>query len=95
MNLEHPPAIHDVHNVLPLAPQKLKIPIKWRSDYANSFGFNVGSAAEKLAETLLDKHRYICQYENLEVLCTSLIERCETPSDSKMPEIKMAQSLHN
>ena len=27
MDLEYPPANHDVHNVLPLAPEKLKIPI--------------------------------------------------------------------
>ena len=65
VDVEYPPAIHDVHNDLPLAPEKFKIPINWRSDYANSFGFNVGSAAEKLVETLLDKHHYICHYENL------------------------------
>ena len=65
VDLEYPPAIHDVHNYVPLAPEKLKIPINWRSDYANSFGFNVASAAEKLVETLLDKHRYICHYKNL------------------------------
>ena len=65
MDLKYPPAIHDVHKGLPLAPKKLKFPINWRSDYANSFGFNVGSAAEKLVETL-DKHHYISHYENLE-----------------------------
>ena len=51
VDLEYPPAIHDVHNDLSLAPEKLKIPINWRSDYANSFGFNVSSAAEKIVET--------------------------------------------
>ena len=65
MDLEYPPAIHDVHNALPPAPEKLKILIIWRSDYANFFGFIVGSAAEKLVEVLLDKHHYICHYENL------------------------------
>ena len=64
VDLENSHVIH-VHNHLFLAPEKLKIPINWRSDYANSFGFNVASAAEKLVETLLDKHHYICHYENL------------------------------
>ena len=65
VDLEYPPAIHDVHNDLPLAPEKLKLPINWRSDYANFFGFNIGSAAGTLVETLLDKYHYICHYENL------------------------------
>ena len=63
----YPPAIHDIHNDLPLAPEKIKIPTKWRSDYANSFGLNVGSTTEKLVETLLDMHHYVCHYENLKL----------------------------
>ena len=65
VDLAYPPAIHDIHNDLPLAPEKIKIPTEWRSDYANSFGLNVGSTTEKLVETLLDKHHYVCHYENL------------------------------
>ena len=54
VDLAYPPAIHDIHNDLPLAPGKIKIPTEWRSDYANSVGLNVGSTTEKLVETLLD-----------------------------------------
>ena len=64
-DLEYPLAIHDVHIDLPQAPEKLKIPMNWRSDYANSFGFNLGSAAEKLVETSFNKYHYICHYKNL------------------------------
>ena len=38
VDLAYPPAIHDIHNDLPLAPEKIQIPTEWRSDYANSFG---------------------------------------------------------
>ena len=65
VDLAYPPAIHDIHDDLTLAPEKIKIPTEWRSDYANSFGLNVGSTTEKLVKTLLDKHHYVCKYENL------------------------------
>ena len=65
VDLVYPPGIHDSHNDLPLAPEKLKIPKEWKSDYAKSFGLNMSSANEKLVETLLDKKNYICHYENL------------------------------
>ena len=64
VDLAYPAEIHDVHNDLPLAPEKIKIPTEWRSDYANSFGLNVGFSTEKFVETLLDK-THICHYENL------------------------------
>ena len=65
VDLAYLPAIHDIHNDFPLAPENIKVPTEWRSDYANSFGLNVGSTTEKLVETLLDKHHYVCHYENL------------------------------
>ena len=65
VDLAYAAEVHDVHNDLPLAPEKIKIPTEWRSDYAKSFGLNVGSSTEKLVETLLDKTHYICHYENL------------------------------
>ena len=55
VDLVYPPGIHDSHNDLPLAPEKLKIPKEWKSDYAKSFGLNMSSANEKFVETLLDK----------------------------------------
>ena len=84
---------HDVQNDRSLGPEKLKIPITWRSDYANSFGFIVGSAAEKPVETLLDKHHYISQYQNLKFWYCEWIERHESPSCTNVPAIKMARSL--
>ena len=65
VDLAYLPAIHDIHDDLPLAPEKMKIATEWRSDYANCFGLNVASTIEKLVETLLDKHHYVCHYENL------------------------------
>ena len=65
VDLAYPPAIHDIHNDLPLAPENMKIATEWRSDYATSFGLNLGSTTGKLVETLLDKHHYVCHYENL------------------------------
>ena len=65
VDLVYPAEVHDVHNDLLLAPEKIKIPTEWRSDYANSFESNVSSSTEKLVETLLDKAHYICHYENL------------------------------
>ena len=60
----YPVQVHNVHNDLPLAPEKIKITTEWRSDYANSFWLNVGSSTEKLVEILLGK-THICHYENL------------------------------
>ena len=34
VDLAYPPAIHDIHNDLPLAPEKSKILTEWRSHYA-------------------------------------------------------------
>lgn len=65
VDLIYPTNIHDLHNDLPLAPEKIKIPKHWKSDYANSFGIQVSCATNKLVETLLDKKNYICHYENL------------------------------
>ena len=65
VDLAYLPAIHDIHNDLPLAPKKSRIPTEWKSDYANSFGLNVGSKTEKLLETLLHSHHYVGHYENL------------------------------
>ena len=65
VHFAYPAEVHDVHNDLPLAPEKIKVPTEWRSDYAISVGLNVGSSTEKLLEALLEKTHYICHYENL------------------------------
>ena len=65
VDLAYLPAIPDIHNYHPLAPEFIRIPTDWRSEYASSFELNVGSTTEKIVETLQDKHHYICRYENL------------------------------
>ena len=46
--------LHDSHNGLPLAPEKVCIRPSWLSPYANSFGIKA-SKTPKLVETLYDK----------------------------------------
>ena len=65
VDLAYPAEVHDVQNILHLAPEKFKFPTEWSFDYANSFGLTVGSSTEKLVETMLDKTQYIRHYENL------------------------------
>ena len=65
VDLEYPPRLHDHHNDLPLAPEKLKIKTEWLSDYAKSFGIPASRVA-KLVETLFDKNFYICHFRNLD-----------------------------
>ena len=60
VDLAYPAKVHDVHNHLPLAPEKMKVPIEWRSDYTNPFNLNVGSSTKELVETLHDKAHYVC-----------------------------------
>ena len=59
VDLAYPAEVHDVQNDLPLAPDKIKIPTEWRSDYGNLFASNVVSSTEKPVETWLDK-THIC-----------------------------------
>ena len=64
VDLKYPPHLHDIHNGLPLAPEKVCIQPSWLSPYANSFGMKSNSTL-KLIETLRDKKNYVCHYENL------------------------------
>ena len=61
---EYPSHLHDHHNDLPLAPEKLQIKTDWLSDYSKSFGIPASRVA-KLVETLFDKNFYICLFRNL------------------------------
>ena len=64
VDLHYPSSLHDSHNDLPLAPEKLNVKSEWLSDYATSFGYPTSGVA-KLVETLFDKFFYVCHYRNL------------------------------
>ena len=64
VDLKYPQHLHDLHNVLPLAPEKRTIRSSWLSPFAQSFGIKPNKTP-KLIETLLDKKNYVCHYENL------------------------------
>ena len=63
VDLLYPKDFHDIHNGLPLAPEKRQILPQWFSAYAKSFGLK-SNKVPKLIETLFDKN-YVCHYENL------------------------------
>ena len=66
VEIAYPSSLHDSHNDLPLAPEKMLIRKSWLSPYTQSFNVKLPSdGREKLVETLLDKNRYVCHYRNL------------------------------
>ena len=64
VDLLYPKELHDIHNGLPLAPEKRQIMPQWLSAYAKSFSLKPNKVP-KLIETLFDKKHYVCHYENL------------------------------
>ena len=74
VDLVYPHRIHDSHNDLPLAPERMKIPKEWKSDYAKSFGLNKSSANKMLAHTLLDRKNYNCHYEILKFMSNMVLK---------------------
>ena len=65
VDLDYPIELHDSHNDLPLAPEKLSIQQSWLSPFAENFGVKIASEApKKLIETLFDKQNYVCHYRN-------------------------------
>ena len=60
--------LHDKHNDLPLAPEKVEVKYDMLSKYcrkvADCYGIKVGGV-KKLVANLLDKVEYIAHYENL------------------------------
>ena len=63
MDLRYPQHLHDLHNGLPLSPEKRTIRSSWLSPFAQSFDIKPNKTP-KLTETLLDEN-YVCHYENL------------------------------
>lgn len=66
VDLEYPTELHDCHQDLPLAPEKLVIERNWLSPYSKKIAStNTSVKVPKLVETLFDKQHYICHVENL------------------------------
>ncbi|XP_053379108.1 uncharacterized protein LOC123541547 [Mercenaria mercenaria] len=69
-DLEYPKELHKTHNDYPLAPEKIKIPDQWLSDYSKNIKteFEIGkSNVKKLVPTLMKKQNYIVHFKNLEL----------------------------
>ena len=69
VDLEYPQELHDIHNDYPLAPEKIKIPKEWLSDYsleiANAHNITTGTV-KKLVPNLMNKNNYVIHYRNLQ-----------------------------
>ena len=69
VDLEYPQELHDIHNDYPLAPEKIKIPKEWLSDYclkiANVHNITTGTN-KKLVTNLMNKNNYLIHYRNLQ-----------------------------
>ena len=61
--------MHDIHNVYPLAPEKINIPKEWLSEYsletANAHNITTGTV-KKLVPNLMNKNNYVVHYRNLQ-----------------------------
>ena len=61
--------MHDIHNDYPLAPEKIKIPKEWLSDYSLEIvnAHNITTrTVEKLVPNLMNKNNYVIRYRNLQ-----------------------------
>ena len=72
VDLKYPSHLHDFHNGLPLAPEKVCIRPSWLSPYANSFGI-MASKTPKLVETLYDIKLRLPPSE-FEILCKTWLQ---------------------
>ena len=67
--LEYPEKLRYIHNDYPLAPEKIKIPKKWLSDYclkiAKAHNITTGTV-KKLVPNLMNKNNFVIHYRNLQ-----------------------------
>jgi hypothetical protein len=63
VDLSYPQELHDAHNCLPLAPEKMKITREMLSPYQQTFPDSI--EVEKLVPNLMPKQNYVVHYRNL------------------------------
>lgn len=72
VTLEYPAHLHDCHNDLPLAPEKLSIKVEDLSPYCLKLFKRLhkqkigGEISQKLVPTLRNKDKYVVHYRNLQ-----------------------------
>lgn len=72
VDLEYPEHLHDLHNDYPLAPETMKVPESWLSDYQRTLLEKLGTKyneCNKLVPNLCDKERYVVHYRTLKLYC--------------------------
>ena len=76
VDLEYPRELHELHNDLPCAPERLKVQEEWLSDYSKALNVKLQkddstkvkvSKCEKLLLTLNNREKYVVHYRNLKL----------------------------
>lgn len=67
VDLDYPAELHDLHNDLPLAPERKKVALEELSPYARSVLQNKFVTSEKLIPNLHPKKNYILYHRNLQL----------------------------
>jgi len=67
-DLSYPPELHDLHADYPMAPEHLEITEDMLSPYSKSLIdiLHPWQPSEKLVPNLMNKHKYVCHYRNLQ-----------------------------
>ena len=71
VDLIYPPELHDLHNLYPLAPEKMKVTKNMLSPYLkgllNNYDIRYNNPTEKLIPHLGDKKKYVVHYKTLQL----------------------------